>query len=175
MTQAIHILLRGPSGVGKSTLIQRLLAETGRHPGGFLTKKEAVEADGSPPGYIYPAACPEDSRQRSEANRVGRVAQQRRIDARPEVFDTLGCRYLEPSAGTDILLMDELGLLENRAALFQATVLACLDGDCPVLAAVKNRDTPFLTAVCTHPKALVLDVTETNREELYQQLRTRLT
>lgn len=51
----MHILIVGERGVGKSTLIQRLLSEIGKPIFGFETKKEdalATEALGSPV-YIY--------------------------------------------------------------------------------------------------------------------------
>lgn len=49
--------------------------------------------------------------------------------------------------------MDELGFLENDAKVFQSAVLCALDGDTPVLAAVKPKDTPFLRAVRGHENA----------------------
>lgn len=58
------ILICGPRGVGKSTLIRRL---TALYPGpvsGFVTKRETVaDGEGLFPIYIHPAACPEARRQ----------------------------------------------------------------------------------------------------------------
>lgn len=66
--------------------------------------------------------------------------------------------------------MDELGFLENDARAFQAAVLRALDGDTPVLAAVKPRDTNFLRRVRSHPKAELVLLDEQNRDALYDRL-----
>lgn len=134
------ILICGPQGVGKSTLIRRL---TALYPGpvsGFVTKRETVaDGEGLFPIYIHPAACPEARRQYGPENLIGRCDSRRSVRCTP-VFDDWGPRLLE---GPGLLLMDELGFLERDAHRFQEAVLAALRGDQPVLAAVKNRNDPF--------------------------------
>ena len=125
------ILICGPRGVGKSTLIRRL---TALYPGpvsGFVTKRETVaDGEGLFPIYIHPAACPEARRQYGPENLIGRCDSRRSVRY-PEAFDRLGPPLLT-SGG--LLVMDELGFLENDAHRFQAAVLAALDGSTPVLA-----------------------------------------
>ena len=66
----MHLLLVGAPGVGKSTLIRRVLKKVDRPVFGFETKKEAPDgAGGSCPVYIYPAG---GERRRSEECLVGR-------------------------------------------------------------------------------------------------------
>ena len=69
-----------------------------------------------------------------------------------------------------IILMDELGFLENDAKVFQSAVLCALDGDTPVLAAVKPKDTPFLRAVRGHENAELVFIDEQNRDALLEKL-----
>lgn len=134
------ILICGPQGVGKSTLIRRL---TALYPGpvsGFVTKRETVaDGEGLFPIYIHPAACPEARRQYGPENLIGRCDSRRSVRCTP-VFDDWGPRLLE---GPGLLLMDELGFLERDAHRFQEAVLAALRGDQPVLAAVKTGTTRF--------------------------------
>ena len=89
----------------------------------------------------------------------------------PEAFDRLGPPLLT-SGG--LLVMDELGFLENDAHLFQAAVLAALDGPVPVLAAIKPKETDFLRRVRQHPCGEVFYITPESREALYQRLRSRI-
>lgn len=89
----------------------------------------------------------------------------------PEVFDRLGPPLLT-SGG--LLVMDELGFLENDAHRFQAAVLAALDGSTPVLAAIKPKETDFLRRVRQHPCGEVFYITPESREALYQRLRSRI-
>ncbi|MFQ9054076.1 MAG: hypothetical protein ACLR5H_13915 [Oscillospiraceae bacterium] len=49
-------------------------------------------------------------------------------------------------------------------------MLAALKGDQPVLAAVKNRNDPFLQAVRGVPGVRVLYITRENREGLFRLL-----
>ena len=163
-----HIVLRGARGVGKSSLLRRMISETGLLPGGFLTEKAPPDADGVSHTYIYPADRAE--RQPSEENCVGACRDGRLLFRRSAVFDTLGTRYLHGSDGKNVVLMDELGFLETDAPDFQRAVLQALDGDLPVLAAVKDKDIPFLEKVCNHPKVCVYRITEENRERLFWEL-----
>ena len=70
--------------------------------------------------------------------------------------------------------MDELGFLERDAHRFQEAVLAALQGDQPVLAAVKNRNDPFLQAARGVPGVRVLYITRENREGLFRLLKRDL-
>ena len=86
------------------------------------------------------------------------------------MFDTLGAQLIESAPKGGIILMDELGFLENDARVFQSAVLCALDGDTPVLAAVKPKDTPFLRAVRGHENAELVFIDEQNRDALLEKL-----
>ena len=167
-----HILLRGEPGVGKSTLIRRLLEASDLQPGGFYTKMDKNPGELMHPIYIYPAALPEAARKRGEENLVGRCGEQGRFkEIFPNVFDTLGSAYLQDTAACRVIVMDELGFLESEAQAFRAAVLQVLDGEVPVLAAVKDRmDVPFLHQVCAHPRAEVVPIDTQNRDALFHRL-----
>ena len=56
-----HLLLCGERGVGKSTLIRRLLERNTREIGGFVTKRlPTADENGFFPIYLYPAAQMEE-------------------------------------------------------------------------------------------------------------------
>lgn len=165
----LHLLICGDVGVGKSTLIGRLLEHNTRPLCGFATKRIPVPgADGLCPVYLHPAAQAVSERVYGRDNLIGKC--DRRHSLRfPQVFDTLGVELLRaPEDG--LILMDELGFLENDAARFRGAVLRALDGSIPVLAAVKSRDTEFLRAVKAHSNAELISITEQNRGELYERL-----
>ncbi len=160
-----HILICGDVGAGKSTLIEKLLRENIRPLSGFVTKRMADGANREGKVYIFPAA---GERHFSQENLVG-VIGALGAEPYPQVFDTFGVSLLNAAPGA-LVLMDELGFLESRASAFCEKVLKTLDGNEPVLAAVKSKDTPFLKAVKAHPNADVYTVTEENRDELAQIL-----
>ena len=72
----------------------------------------------------------------------------------------------------DLIVMDEIGVMEEGAEAFRKAVLSCLDGDVPVLLALKDRpDSPLICSVLEHENVAVYEVTEDNREGLYEILR----
>lgn len=162
-----HILICGEIGVGKSTLIRRLLLESTRTLGGFITKR--ISDGKAAPVYIHPAWQPVRERRFGQENLIGTSLGQ----CFPEVFDTYGVSLLTPQPG-ELLLMDELGFMESNAEVFCNTVLLALSGNIPVLAAVKKRETRFLSAVKNHPNAEVFEITMQNRDELYKLLLPRI-
>ena len=157
-----HILILGDRGAGKSTLIRRLLKLTSLPLFGFFTKKE----DTFPYSvYLWPAYAPE--------NKVVAVTFRcTSHNVNLKAFNELGAQSISRAEGNrGLIVMDELGFLESKASVFTESVLKALDGDIPILAAVKNRsEVPFLEAVLKHPKAQVFIITSENREDLYKEL-----
>lgn len=161
-----HILICGPRGVGKSTLIEKLLAQCTVPTGGFFTRATPRDARGFHSIYIHPAGT--QSLTRSEDNYIGNCNGADRT-VYPEVFTRLGVPMLQEKESR-ILFMDELGFMEVASDPFCRAVMACLDGDIPVIAAVKEYDIDFLNQIRSHPKAEVYRISKENRDALYQQL-----
>ena len=102
-----HLLICGERGVGKSTLIRRLLEHSTREVGGFVTKRLPVaDENGFFPIYLYPTLQSEGERRNETANLVGTCDSCSSI-RHPEVFDTLGAQLIESAPEGGIILMDE--------------------------------------------------------------------
>lgn len=163
-----HILIVGARGVGKSTLIRRVLKEMDRPVFGFETKKESALANdvkGSPI-YIYEAGKPH---MQTEENRIGYC-----LNHRPEpngaAFDRFVPLLRRPVSEDHVILMDELGFLEAASESFCSAVMERLDGDVLVIAAVKKDDFPFLEAVRNHKNAKCFYITPENRDALFKEV-----
>jgi len=162
-----HIILTGSRGVGKTTLLEKLLSCCSVPVYGFVTRSTPRREDGFHSIYLHPA---DGSREQSPDNHIGDCCYGRRT-THPEVFSSLGIQYLTHKAD-GIIAMDELGFMETDAPDFCQAVLNCFDGDVPVLAVCKDKPgVPFLEQVLAHPKAQVYQVTEENRDVLYEKLR----
>ena len=164
----MHALITGPRGVGKSTLIRRVVEELGLPVFGFETKKEDGLADpeqGSPV-YIYDAGAPHV---RTPDNLVGYCGNKCPA-AMKRTFDRYAPKLRAPIPDGHVVLMDEIGFMEASSRDFCAAVLSLLDGSVPVIAAVKAKDTKFLNTVRAHPNAVCFSVTEDNRESLYHEV-----
>ena len=123
-----------------------------REVGGFETKRLPVaDENGFFPIYLYPASQSEGERRNETANLVG-TCDSRSSIRHPEVFDGLGAQLIESAPEGGIILMDELGFLENDAKVF------------------KPKDTPFLRAVRGHENAELVFIDEQNRDALLEKL-----
>lgn len=84
----------------------------------------------------------------------------------PEAFDQGGCAVLNSiPEDAELIVMDELGLFEQSAPLYCATIMRQLDQNTPVLGVLKRRDTPFLDAIRQHPNVTIIEVAEQNYEK----------
>ncbi len=161
-----NILICGDPGVGKSTLIDRLLAADGRPVSGFRTKKLPPGPDGICEVILFPAADGPGSGK----VRIGRC-RDRILETDPQAFETLGVRLIREARPGTVLLMDELGRMESEAPAFQQAVLEALDGPLPVLAAVKSlRNVPFLDRVRESRGSKLYRIDRENRDALTQTL-----
>lgn len=167
-----HILITGPRGVGKSTLIRRVLKELDRPVFGFETQREPAMEDPElgVPVYIH---FPGESRQYTRDNLLG-YGNSRRINTVTGAFDRYVSRLLLPIPENGVICFDELGFMESKEDAFRAAVLSRLDGNIPVIAAVKDMDLPFLNKMRQHPKCHCLFITEENRNELFYEALARM-
>lgn len=159
----MHILIVGARHVGKSTLIGRVLAGLDRPVFGFETRKEDGLADAvnGSPVYIYDAGgpyvqCPD---------RLVGHCKDRHPLVYPEAFDRFAGRLCDPPPGS-VVVLDEIGFMESESRPFCEAIMRLLDGDVPVIAAVKHNDTPFLQAVRRHPRCRCFAITPENRDAL---------
>lgn len=165
MTAPRHILICGERGAGKSTLIRRLLADCPLPVYGFVTRRGEAGETGFHPVYIMPA-----SGGMAGARLIG-SCDSRTHRTETAVFDGFGAELIGAARPGGIIVMDELGFMEAGAETFRAAVFAALDGDIPVIAAVKARfDVEFLNAVRAHRNAEPYTLTPDNREALCAEL-----
>lgn len=157
----MNIMIYGRSGTGKSTAIERILNALNEPVYGFRTKKYSPDENGVSEVYLHDCRTePEQSRE----NRIG-LAYAHGAESAPEVFETAGITALSDIPEGSLVLLDELGFMENDAPEFQKKVLCLLDGNYRVIAAVKQIATPFLDAVRTHPKSVSADAAAANTPE----------
>ncbi|MBS1347939.1 MAG: hypothetical protein HP052_00455 [Firmicutes bacterium] len=123
-----NIFLTGQVQCGKSTLIRRVLAALGPLSlGGFRSISVASAVPGAfAEVYLVPAADEHPALTRD--NLIGIRWGGHGFNAYPAAFDNYGVQLLRSSAPAQLLLMDELGMMENAATLFAQAVIQCLDG-----------------------------------------------
>ncbi len=164
----MHALIVGDRGVGKSTLIRRVLTELNCPVFGFETKKEIQLEDPllGCPIYIYDAGSPHVQK---PDNLIGHHREQNPASI-TAAFDRYAPKLMAPVPDSAVVELDEIGFLEAKSERFCQAVLQLLNGNRPVIAAVKNKDIPFLTTVRQHPNARCFYITAENRDVLYEEV-----
>jgi len=167
----MNIFLCGIPGVGKSTIVRKILKDFNIIPSGFITLSGSAKEGGFPNVYIHPAN--KFVVLENNANMVGQRLGNGNYKAFPEVFEKIGMDILN-NVYPPLIVMDELGFMEKDALNFQNKILEILDQDIPILGAIKYRDNPFLQSIKEHPKSFIINVDKTNRDEAYQIVKSRL-
>lgn len=165
-----HLMLCGEIGVGKSTLIQRLLNLTARPIYGYKTKIMTRRDDGFHEIYIFRGG--DEEMTCSEKNHLADCDSHHHM-VNAQLFETLGAPYIREGRADGVILMDELGFMERDSEGFVSAVLDALEGNIPVIGAVKagHEDVEFLNRIKQHPNVDLYTVTRENRDELYKELR----
>lgn len=164
----MHILIVGAKGVGKSTLIDKLVHALNMPVWGFYTKKEThlANPDLGEPVYIYEA----DKRGIPLPENLVGYCMNQHATAYLERFNAFADTHLQAPPASHVIVMDEIGFMESKAAVFREAILKLLDGDSLTIAAVKDKDTDFLTQVRTHPNCKCFYITIENRDEMFDQV-----
>ena len=169
-----HIMLEGSRHVGKTTLIQNLLAGMNVPLYGYFTKSIPADEPGFHDIYIHPADQPEKDRVYTPENRIG-SCNTRIHRVNPEIFESVGVRLLRAAGQDGIIVMDELGFMEADSPHFMAEVLRLLGEDAHVIGSIKPRtDIPFLEKIRRSPKVEVIRIDEENRDDVFRTLQRKV-
>src|SRR6266545_2170195 len=165
MTQ--KILLTGRPGCGKTTLVKRIVKELTRACGGFYT--EEIRERGQRVGFKLitlggkEAVFADVNFKTSE--RVGKYG----LDLAK--LETVGVPAIhEAVSAQQLVVIDEIGPMEIRSAIFRDAVTKIFETRVPILATITARPFPFTNAIKKRPDVRVVDVRPNNRQQLVSEL-----
>lgn len=160
----INLFLTGKVGVGKSTLLMNVIEKIDLSIGGYITEKEfeghtKIFIIRSLYNYIekYPIAKVDKKNSRKKIYRD---------NFRYSITSTLD----KSLKNRDLIIMDELGFMEENIEPFTSKVFEILDSDKMVLGVLKDYDCQFLNRIKARDDVFVLEVTEDNRDYLCQDI-----
>ncbi len=156
----MHIFLTGPKHIGKSTIIQKVISKWKLNIGGFITYP-GINNDLN----IYISSV-NDTKKYEAANRIAKRNSDGVIGI-IENFNELGVMLInKDKANASLLIMDELGFLEQEATNFKNSIYKCLNENIPILGVIKDRYIPWLEVIRNHPSVEIITVTKDNRDDL---------
>ena|SRR5439155_11844055 len=161
------ILLTGRPGCGKTTLIKRVVKEVALPAGGFYT--EEIRERGGRIGFkIITLEGEEAVFARVDfktPERLGKYG----LDL--SALETMAVAALRTAArARQLVVIDEIGPMEIRSAIFRDAVNEVLESGAPVLATITARSFPFTDAIKKRLGVTVIEVRPNNREQLVSEL-----
>jgi len=161
------LLLTGRPGVGKTTIVRKLIEALGPRAGGFFT--EEILGPGGRKGFRVVTLDGRQSRLahvdiRSKSS-VGRYG----VDV--AAFERVGVAALRAAiAQAEIVVFDEIGRMELFSPQFKSAVIKALDCGRPVVATVMSARHPWVDALRQMPGVQTIEVTKRNRDEMTAQV-----
>lgn len=166
-----HLFLTGEKQIGKSTLLKRLIAESGRSFKGFQTRAYVLE--GVKKGYYMHSLLPVEALENDSPISVN-LAKNKVIPVL-ETFDTLGVHIVEDALShPGIMVMDELGRLEGKSSAFRKAVFASLNQEMQVIGVLQKTKSSFLDQIMERDDVEMIEITEENRDVIYPFLLEKL-
>jgi nucleoside-triphosphatase len=165
------ILLTGRPGCGKTTLIKRVVKEVALPAGGFYT--EEIRERGGRIGFkIITLEGEEAVFARVDfktPERLGKYG----LDL--SALETMAVAALRTAArARQLVVIDEIGPMEIRSAIFREAVNEALDSGAPILGTITARSFPFTDAIKKRPDITMIEVRPNNRDQLITELLDQL-
>lgn len=164
----MKILLCGDINSGKSTLIEKLVRDLGEPVRGYITVRMPEDGDGVSYVYLYDASRPPE---RIENAQVIMAFSANGVERHPEYMSSIAAPILESVPEGSLVVMDEIGTLEDAEERFKAAVMRILSGNYRVLASVKAQNTRFLREVRRAEGCELYIITPENRNDLYELIK----
>src|SRR5881396_1042137 len=164
------VLLTGRPGCGKTKLIKRVANDLARPAGGFYTEEmreagtrvgfKLVTLDGNEAVFAHV-----DFKTRARLGKYG-------LDL--SALERIGVATVRQAVrARRLIVIDEIGPMEIRSAIFRDAVNQALDSEVPVLATIFAGSLPFTDAITSRHDVTLIEVRQDNRERLVSKLSDR--
>ena len=165
-----NLFLTGEIGVGKSTLLKKLIEKINTSIGGYVTERVINNNILKYNLISLYDGIEEYSISQMPLNRHSNNPEVFLSSFNEGAFSILEKSFYE----RNVIIMDELGFMESKAYKFQNIVFKLLDSSKTVIGVLKKKDCEFLNAIRNRNDIIIVEVTEENRDTLLEELLTIL-
>jgi nucleoside-triphosphatase len=161
------VLITGRPGSGKTTLIKRIVDELPQRCGGFYT--EEIREHGIRVGFKVVALDDDQAVfahvDFATSERLGKY----RLDL--SALEAVGVKAIRDAVrARRLVVIDEIGPMEIRSAVFRDAVSHALDSSVSVLGTIFARSLPFTDVIKRRPDVTIFEVRPDNRKKLVSEL-----
>jgi len=159
----LKLFLTGRPGVGKTTVIMKVIEGFRYRAGGFYT--EEIRKGSIREGFRIKTLDGRDGIlahvSRSGPFRVGKYG----VDV--DAFDEIAIPSLERALEREeLIIIDEIGKMELFSRRFRSLIRRILESDERILGVIHQKTDPFTQQIRRYPAVEIVAVTETNRNVL---------
>jgi nucleoside-triphosphatase THEP1 len=161
-----NILIAGPPGCGKSTLIEKVVERIDRPVTGFFTRE--IKGKGRRVGFSINTLDGGEgilAHQNIKSRfRVGKY----RVNLND--IETIAVPSMIPARGEEIVVIDEIGKMECFSSLFKETLVRVLNLPNCVIGSIAQKGDLFIQMVKERDDAMLISITPQNRDILVEQI-----
>jgi len=165
-----NILFTGVPGIGKSTIIEKIVQRINRSKTGFYTRE--MRASGRRVGFTITTL---DGERGTLAHidipghmRVGRYG----VNL-PDI-DLIAVPSMVPENDNTVVVVDEIGKMECFSELFRQTLIKVMDSTNTIVGSISLKGDAFIGAVKKRPDTLLISVNKKNRDDLVEEFFARM-
>ena len=165
------LLVSGPPGSGKTTLIRTVLGQLQVRAGGFLT--EEIREGGERIAFRVTALDGRSGILATTRARGGPQVGRYHVDV--PTFEAIGVVALEAAtAAGDLIVVDEIGKMELCSPRFLPALEAALASAKPLLGSILHTSHPVTDAIKRRPEVERYRLSIRNRDDLAEAIAARL-
>lgn len=168
----MNIFLTGGTNSGKSWLIDSFVKEYKGNVGGYRTLLKKTQIDDLCGIYLLDINSPKEPL--TLLNRIGSCTPQKQPIGYPEVFETAGVRTLSFKSWPDLIILDEIGSLEEDSIHFKHCVIDCIEASSNLLGVLKKKNSDFLDSIRARNDIFIIDLDISSKNYAMRMLKEYL-